>query len=110
MIFYVSSTGRPAICGAAVLVYQYAHFGRLDMFAVVLVFLLLVMLAGFGALSIAFINVAFGPRSSEPRPCARKCDLIKRASTIKVDPDDARSPTWGEIVNEYMESHQKSAV
>jgi len=80
------------------------------MFAVVLVFLLLVMLAGIGALSLAFINVAFGPRSNEPRPCARKCDLVKRASTIKVDPNDARSPTWGEIVNEYMESHRKSAV
>lgn len=80
------------------------------MFAIVLVFLCLAMGVAMGGLALAFINVAFAPRSEsiDSLPCARKCDLAKRAAAMKVDPQDARSPTWGEIVNDYLATHQNS--
>ncbi|NQV23943.1 MAG: hypothetical protein HQ518_06200 [Rhodopirellula sp.] len=80
------------------------------MFVVILIFLGLALTTGVGVFALVFINVAFAPcsESIEALPCARKCDLAKRAAALKVDPKDARSPTWGEIVNDYLATHQTS--
>ncbi|MFT5327282.1 MAG: hypothetical protein ACI8P0_005171 [Planctomycetaceae bacterium] len=80
------------------------------MFAIVLVFLCLVLVMAAIGFALVFINVAFGPQpeSIDALPCARKCNLAKQAAAMKVDPKDARSPTWGELVNDYLATHQSS--